>query len=72
MLSFLVDRASADGAARLAGEFIPGGKNAPARGFYAANGFHLVEERNGSSRWELGLGNGVALETPPWIQVTCR
>ena len=64
--------ARAGGAGRLAGELVTCAKNAPARGFYAASGFHQVAERDGSSRWELDLANGVVLPAPPWIRVSSR
>jgi FkbH-like protein len=64
LLGALADHGRKLGAAKLAGEFIPTRKNAPAANFYANHGFRQTE-----SRWEFDLAGG-AIAATPWIDIT--
>jgi FkbH-like protein len=69
VLSFLLDRARAQGAERLEGWFVPTDKNAPAEPFYRSHGFRLSGERDGASLWVLPAEAEIAC--PPWIELSC-
>ena len=69
ILAHLAQKAKANGAVTLAGEFFPTNKNAPARDVYRTHGFHCAAESEAGSRWELGLAGNVPIQTPPWLQV---
>jgi len=63
LLGALAEHGRRLGAAKLAGEFIPTLKNAPAADFYANHGF-----RQTASSWELDLAETIA--PTPWIGIT--
>jgi FkbH-like protein len=69
MLSFLACQARAAGATRLAGEFIPTKKNAPARDFYANHGFQCVSSQEDRSLWEFDLLKGT-IPSPAWFKIS--
>lgn len=69
ILSFLACQARAAGATKVAGEFIPTKKNAPARDFYPSHGFRCVAEPEGGSVWEFDLLNG-SIPSPAWFKIS--
>jgi predicted enzyme involved in methoxymalonyl-ACP biosynthesis len=69
LLSFISEEARKAGAARLRGEFVPTGKNAPATGLYASHGFEAVETVDTVEHWERSLSDGT-IPCPPWIDRT--
>ena len=69
LLAHLANKAKESGATTLAGEFIPTGKNAPAREVYQAHGFRCVTESEAGSRWELDLAGGSEIQVPQWLEV---
>lgn len=68
MLAGLCEHIAARGARILNGLFVPTAKNAPARDFYARQGFVAADETGGESRWQLDLSRGIPA-CPPWIQL---
>jgi predicted enzyme involved in methoxymalonyl-ACP biosynthesis len=72
LLAFVAEEAQRAGAVRLAGWFIPTGKNELVRDLYSRHAFTLVEERpDGSQRWELDLTNA-SLAVPEWVTLRVR
>lgn len=69
MLARIAEDAVANGARRLRGWFLATKKNQPASGFYAANGFSLVNGGDGATQWELDL-DAKHPACPDWI--VCR
>jgi FkbH-like protein len=67
MLAKIADDAIEDGARRLHGWFLTTKKNLPASGFYADNGFSLIQSGDGASRWELDLDT-TRPSYPEWIR----
>jgi len=67
-LSFLADRARANGASRLQGWFLPTKKNAPARDFYSAHGFAAAKQNGDGTLWTLDLKKSF-LPAPEWIRL---
>jgi FkbH-like protein len=68
LLSFLAERARAQGARRLQGWFLPTKKNAPARDFYAAHGFTTAHQNGDGTLWSLDLAAD-PLPAPEWVRV---
>lgn len=70
LLAAVAADASAGGASKLTGWFIPTKKNAPAKNFYTAHGFSQMSSRDedGASFWALDLTKEKVI-APPWIQV---
>ena len=68
LLAMVAARAAEAGARKLTGQFIPTKKNAPCKDFYKQHGFACVEEKDGTSVWELSL-TPMPLQCPPWIQM---
>ena len=68
-LSFLAQHAKEGGAQRLQGWFRPTKKNAPAREFYPAHGFSVLETTEHGTLWGLDLA-GAPLACPEWIALT--
>jgi FkbH-like protein len=68
LLSHLTETAKARGCQRLAGQFVPTKKNAPARDFYAQHGFQLLEENHDGSVWSLPLEQHT-IAAPDWIKL---
>ena len=71
LLATVAARAAEAGARKLTGQFIPTKKNAPCKDFYKQHGFACVEEKDGTSVWELSL-TPMPLQCPPWIQMQNR
>lgn len=67
MLGFLCEQAAAAGAMKLAGDFLPTKKNAPAEKIYADHGFQETEASEQGSRWELELSQR-AIAIPEWFE----
>jgi FkbH-like protein len=67
-LSFLADRARAQGARHLQGWFLPTKKNAPARDFYSAHGFTAVHQNGDGTLWTFDLAAN-PLPAPEWIRL---
>lgn len=68
LLSYLTDRARTRGNRELRGWYLPTKKNAPAREFYSAHGFTMVEQNDKGSLWQLDLSN-LSIHCPEWIEV---
>ena len=66
LLARIAAEARECGARHLVGEFIPSTKNAPARDFYARNGFRPDSDEKGIERWRRDLADG-GPATPEWI-----
>ena len=56
LLAYIAEHAQANSARTIVGEFIPTGKNVPAKGFYEKNGFKLTESVDNRERWEYDVG----------------
>ena len=67
-LSFLADRARAQGARCLQGWFLPTKKNAPARDFYSAHGFTAAHQNGDGTLWTLDLAAN-SLAVPEWVRL---
>ena len=67
-LSFVVEEAQARGAQRLEGWFLPTKKNSPAKDFYPAHGFTLLEQEDKGCLWSLDL-NAAQITCPQWIRI---
>ena len=67
LLAYIADQASKEGAGALIGEFIPTGKNMPAKGFYANNGFTRTSSTEAMELWEYDLSKGYSY--PDLIQL---
>jgi FkbH-like protein len=67
-LSFLADHSRKQGARRIQGWFLPTKKNAPARGFYANNGFSILEKNENGTLWGLDL-SAPLLTCPEWVKL---
>jgi FkbH-like protein len=68
LLSHLAGIAAVRGRRCLRGRFIPTKKNAPARDFYSAHGFQLIEEKPDGSVWSLPLPQH-KIASPDWIRL---
>lgn len=68
LLSYLAARARTRGCHALQGWFFPTKKNAPAKDFYSAHGFEVVEQNEKGSLWRLDLANS-GVHPPEWIKV---
>jgi FkbH-like protein len=64
-LAAICSQAEKSGARRMLGDFIPTQKNAQTKNFYKENGFTLVSQDEGHSRWELRLPAKASL-WPSW------
>jgi len=54
MLSYIFEEAVKEGVKTIIGSFISTHRNNPAKEFYKSNGFKLVEECEGSQKWQIG------------------
>ena len=70
MLGYVLAEAKKENVKTLIGEFIPTGKNIPAKEFYKKNGFKFIEEKEGSQIWELSVEN--EYKFPEFIKVVER
>lgn len=66
LIAFLSRQAATAGATRLAGEYVPTAKNAPAREFYDRHGFIRQGRADGAEFWTRDLGDG-GVAFPSWI-----
>jgi FkbH-like protein len=68
LLADIIAAATAAGATRLRGEFIPTKKNVPARDLFARHGFQLADKRSdGGELWTYDFAAG-PLAFPHWIE----
>ena len=67
MLGFLCEQAIEAKAEKLAGDFLPTKKNAPAEKIYADHQFQKIEADEQGSRWELRLSTN-AIAIPEWFE----
>lgn len=67
-LAYICEAASLRGCTRILGRFLPTKKNAPARGFYSAHGFHKASEDESGSVWILDLKTA-RVNNPQWIKL---
>jgi FkbH-like protein len=67
-LSFLANRARAQGARLLQGWFLPTKKNAPARDFYANHGFTSTRQNGDGTLWTMDLAAN-PIPAPDWIRL---
>ncbi|MBD5657608.1 MAG: HAD family hydrolase [Candidatus Eremiobacteraeota bacterium] len=66
LLAYVAERARAEGATTLRGEFVATKKNAPAKELFAKHGFRPQGASGGADVWELSLAQ--TLEFPAWIE----
>jgi len=72
LLAFVVDEVRRAGGRRLAGWFLPTGKNELVRDLYQRHGFAPAEERpDGGLRWELDV-TSTPLAVPDWLMLRVR
>lgn len=67
-LHTLLKLAQEKGIRMIRGDFIPTGKNEVARDFYRDHGFTLIQEENGTTRWEMEL-KGSVFATLDWVVI---
>jgi FkbH-like protein len=67
-LAWLIERAEARGAKRIAGWFLPTKKNAPAKDFYASHGFDRASEDSRGVLWALDLPQSRVVR-PEWVRL---
>jgi FkbH-like protein len=67
-LAWLIERAEARGAKRIAGWFLPTKKNAPAKDFYASHGFDRASEDSKGVLWALDLPQSRVVR-PEWVRL---
>ena len=68
LLARLVEDAQKGGVSYLVGEYIPSGKNEPARPFYEIHGFTMIQEDKRFVRWRLDLKTST-VKTPGWVKI---
>lgn len=67
LLSYVADRAAAEGAQRLRGSFLPTRKNAPSKDFYQKHGFTMTSHNDGQTVFEYDLRQ--KLLWPEWVKL---
>jgi len=68
LLAKVVEDAQKSGVSYLVGEYVPTGKNEPAKSFYEMQGFTVIEKDERLIRWGLDLKIS-AVKMPKWVKI---